>query len=268
MPHASFKVTVNAPYDRVSDLLVDKMENPKKYVGTIQKSKVLERGDGFIIREMYEPKPADLTIREKIFRREIPGGEEFVYQHINNARYTGEFHNLLMRIPGRADACELEYIMDWTPHPGTKDSIDAETASRMVAMGVNHFKELAEHPPQVPAFVGAFYAAVDSLKAEAMAPLLSDNVRFRIASHSDLVGKQRVIELNRIVMAGWTSIKHHFLGVYQDKGKTFVECFVEYKLKDGSEYMLPFLSVFEREGEKISNVKVFGDLSPLQHGWE
>jgi len=267
MPHARFKTTVNAPYERVAKLLVDKMEMPKKYVGTIQRSKVLEHGDGFIIREMYEPKPSDLTIREKIHRHNIEGGEEFIYEHMNNARYTGTFQNILTRVPGRDDESELEYIMNWTPHPGTEDKINNETAQRMVKLGVNHLKELAENPPQVPAFVRSFYAAVDSLDAKAMEPLLADNVRFRIASHSDILGKERVIELNHQVMSSWKSIKHHFVGAYQDKGKTFVECFVEYVLKDDSHYLLPFLTVFEREGEKISNVKIFGDLSPLHHGW-
>jgi hypothetical protein len=267
MPQASHKTLINAPFSRVSELLVDKMEKPKKYVGGILFSKILERGDGYIIREMYEPKPVDLTIREKIYRRTTADCEEYVYEHLNNARYTGSFRNVLTRVPGNSQQVALEYIMDWTPHPGTPETLDAESAQRIVTRGVSHMKELAEHPPQVPDFVRAFYGAVDSLQATAMEPLLTDNIRFRIASHNEILGKARVIQLNGEVMKSWTSIKHHFVDVYHDRGRTFVECFVDYTLLDGSEYMLPFLSVFEQEGGKISSIKVYGDLSPLHHGW-
>lgn len=267
MPNAAQKILIDAPYEAVLELLIDKMERPKKYVGTIQNSRIVDRGDGFIVREMYEPKPTDLLIREKIYRRPIEGGEEFVYEHLNNAKYTGFFHNLLTRVPGHPGQCELEYVMDWRPHPGTEDPIESAQADRMVAGGVAHMKALAENPPEIPDFVRAFYEAVDSLDADAMAPLLADNVRFRMGSHSDLIGKERVLQLNAEVMTHWTKIKHHYVDVFSDRDKTLVECFVEYVLPNGKDYLLPFLTMFERDGDKITNIKVFGDASPMIHGW-
>lgn len=267
MPQANHKVLIDAPMKRVSDLLVDKMENPKKYVGGVLYSSILDRGDGFIVREMYEPVPSNLTIREKIYRRPIPGGEEFVYEHLNNQRYTGFFYNKLTEVPGREDQCELEYAMDWTPHLGMEEKLDPAVAKRMVAAGVTHLKEMAEHPVEIPEFVQAFYRSVDSLDPLAMGPLLADSVKFRIGSSSELIGKDAVLKLNADFMGHLKSIRHHIVGVFHDQGRTFVEAFVEYHLPDGKDYMLPFLTVFEREGDKISRVKVNGDPSPLQHGW-
>ncbi|HEX7784420.1 MAG TPA: nuclear transport factor 2 family protein [Sphingobium sp.] len=267
MPYAKATATIDSPYEAVLELLIDKMERPKKYVGTIQSSRVVERGDAFIIREMYEPKPTDLLIREKIYRHPVENGEEFIYEHMNNKLYTGKFHNILTRIDGNPGQCKLEYIMDWTPHAGMKDAYEPEQANRMVNAGVNHMKMLAENPPNVPDFVRSFYDAVDSLKAEAMEPLLADNVRFRMGSHSDILGKARVIQLNGEVMSHWKLIKHHYLNVYEAQGKTFVEAFVEYIMADGKDYLLPFLTTFERDGDKITDIKVYGDPSPLIHGW-
>jgi hypothetical protein len=267
MPHARYKTVIDAPFERVQDLLVDKMEKPKKYVGVIQSSTILERGDGFIIREMSEPSPSNLVTREKIYRRDVPGGEEFVYEQIGGKAYTGFFHNILTRVPDRDDQCELEYVMDWTPRDGGEDKISAAQAEKMVRQGVNHLKDMAENPPQVPDFVRDFYRSVDSLQANGMEPLLTDDVRFRIGSHSDIIGKDQVIKLNQQVMGQWKMIRHHFLGAYEDKGRTFVDCFVEYRMLDDREYMLPFLSMFERRDGKISSLKVFGDMSPLIHGW-
>ena len=243
------------------------MEFPKKYVGTILWSKVTSRGDGYIMREMYEPKPADLLIREKIYHHPVENGEEFVYEHIDNARYTGQFRNVLTHVAGSDDRCSLEYIMEWTPHPGTADPIDDATANRMVMAGVNHMKEMAEHPIDVPDWVRAFYDAIDGMNPEGIGPLLADNVRFRFGSGNDVLGRERVLQVNRDVLSHMTSMKHHYVDVVQAGGRTFVEVFVDYALPNGSAYLLPFLTVFERKDEKITGVKIYGDISPLRHGW-
>ena len=266
MPHASYQATIDAPFDRVEHLLIDKVEKPKKYVGTILWSRVIEHGEGFVIREYYD-QPVDLTVREKVYHHPVDNGTEFVFEHMNNAAYTGTFRNILTHVPGHDDQCVLHYIMDWVPHPGTQDKIAEPTAQMMVRNGVHHMKQMAEHPLQLPDFVRAFYDAVDSMQADAMAPLLAEDVRFRIGSNADLIGRDRVVELNRQVMGSMKRMSHDFVDVYQDRGRVFVECFVDYKMADDREYLLPFLTVFEQRDGKIANVKVFGDMMPLFHGW-
>jgi hypothetical protein len=267
MPHASHHAIIDAPFTRVQHLLTDKVEKPKKYIGSIQWSRIMEHGDGFVIREYYEPAPADRLVREKIYERAVEGGTEYVFEHMNNVTYGGSFKNILTHVDGREDQCRIEYIMDWIPHPGAEDRISPEMAGIMVRNGVNHLKEMAEHPVEVPDFVRAFYHSVDSMQPDAMEPLLADNVRFRIGSNTDVLGKQQVIELNRHVFATIKKIGHDFVEVYHDRGKTFVECFVNYVMPDDSTYLLPFLTVFERSGDKITNIKVYGDMMPLMHGW-
>src|ERR1700693_242465 len=100
MPYAKDKTEIDAPYERVLELLIDKAEKPRKYVPVVLHSKTLERGEGYILREMCQPQPSPLTIREKIYEREIPGGKEFIYEQLNNSDYTGLFHNVLTRVPG------------------------------------------------------------------------------------------------------------------------------------------------------------------------
>jgi hypothetical protein len=105
------------------------------------------------------------------------------------------------------------------------------------------------------------------MQPDAMGPLLADNVRFRIGSNTDVLGKQQVIDLNKHVFSAIKQIGHDFVEVYHDRGKTFVECFVNYVMPDDSTYLLPFLTVFERHEDKITNIKVYGDMMPLMHGW-
>lgn len=267
MPHARFSTTIDAPYERVLDLLVDKMEQPKKYVGTILHSTVLERGPDHLLREMYQPAPVELTIRERICRRPVEGGEEVVYEHVDNAAYTGTFRNILLRVPGRDDRAELEYAMDWQPHPGTADKMSDEQARRTVQAGVAHLKHLAEHPPVVPTWVREFFAVVDSLDGDAFGPLLTEDVTFRMGNGPVVSGRDAVVAGNRRITGMFKELEHSYVSVDQSNGRTFVDSWVRYRTLDDAEFVLPFMTVFQRRDDHISSVAIYGDPSPLRYGW-
>ena len=264
MPHARFKARIEAPYERVSELLTDKIERPRKYVGNVARSAVIERGDGFVIRENYEPAPVELVITERITRRPLPDGEEFVYEQLDNAAYTGSFRNVLTRLAGRAaPGVEVEYVMDWIPHAGSEDRLSVGQAEAIVERGVRHLKSVAEREVPVPAWVRAFYDAVDSSDADAIGPMLSEDCRFRVANGTDLIGRDRIVEANRAMFASFAGLHHDYTDVCGDEHRVFIECWVDYTTHDGATPTLPFVTVFERGGGLITSVKVLGDMSPL-----
>lgn len=267
MPHVSYKTIVNAPYDRVSELLVDKMEWPKKYVGAILYSSILERGNGYLIREMYQPPPVDLRIKEKIYYHEVDGGQEFVYEHIDNPTYTGTFRNVLTRVDGSDDKVELEYVQAWELRPGQTEKFSDEEAQSNIENAVNHMKELSENPVDVPDWVRDFYVVVDAMGSDEMAPMLADKVKFRMGNGPEVLGRDAVVAGSRGITKMFAGIKHDYVSVNEVDGRTFVDCWVTYTMFDGSTYVLPFMTVFERPGNEITSVKIFGDLSPLRHGW-
>lgn len=267
MPKAHYKATINAPFATVSELLHKKAEKPRMFVGAVRNSEILERGDGYIIREMFQPHPVPLTIREKIYVKKVPGGESHVFEHINNAKYTGDFQNILTHVQGREDQCELEYVMNWAPHPGAADGIPDETARTMVQNGVLAMKATAESKVDVPDFVRAFFAAVDSMNPENFRPILDQNVIFRKGNDGEILGLENMIESSRGIVSKIKAMEHNFVQVYSDKGKTISETFVHYELPNGQTYFLPFLTAFERKGDKISKIHIYGDMTPLQTGW-
>ena len=267
MPHVSYKTIVHAPYETVSELLVDKMEWPRKYVGGILYSNILERGDGFLMREMYQPPPVDLRIEEKIYFHDVPGGEEFVYEHVDNPTYTGTFRNILTRIDGSTDKVELEYVQAWDPKPGQTEKFTDDDANRNIQNAVNHLKKMAENPVDVPDWVRAFYVVVDGLGSDEMAPLLADDVQFRMANGPVVLGRDSVVNGSRRITTMFAGIKHDYVSVDQVNGKTFVDCWVTYTMFDKSTYVLPFMTVFERPAGLITSVRIFGDISPMRHGW-
>lgn len=267
MPHTRRKVIVDAPYERLSELLTDKMEKPTKYLGAILHSSILERNDGYIIREMYQPAPVPMTIREKISCHEIPGGREFVYEFLENEMYTGFFSNIIKRVDGRDDQVELEYVMHWDARPGTVDKISPGQADRMVELGVTDMKEIAENPPDVPDWVREFFDAADSLDSASLAPLLTEDCKFRMGNGPEAVGREQIVARCGMMTTFLAKMTHHYARVNECAERTFAECWVEYVKLDGSVYLLPFLTVFERAQGKISMVRAFGDASPLHNGW-
>ena len=267
MPNARYKTTINTTYERLTELLADKVEKPRKYVGAVQHSTILERGDGYVIREMFQPVPVELTIREKIYAKDVPGGRDYIFEHIDNDHYTGSFHNIVTRVDGRDDRVELEYFMDWRPHPGSEDEMDQETAQQMVRRGVEHMKQIAEEPVDVPDWVRGFFDAADSMDAEALEPLLSDDIHFRVGNNVEVVGKDNVVEASRGVTKVFSAMQHDYVAVSGDKYRSYVECFVDYTTLDGRKFLIPFLTVLHRKNGKISSVAAFGDMSPVRHGW-
>jgi hypothetical protein len=267
MPFAKYKTSINASYDRVLQLLIDKAEKPRKYVPVVQYSAILERGKDYIIREMFQPQPAPLTIREKIYEREAAGGKEFVYEQLNNSDYTGLFHNILTKVPGDPNRSELEYIMEWKPHAGGAEKMSTATAEAMVKRGVEFLKAIAENPPEVPPLIKAFYAAVDSMQPDAMGPLLGKDCKFRMGNHTEVAGADNILKMNHEVMKRFAAMTHDFVDVTAAGNRYYVECYVDYVLPDKSSYLLPFLTVFEHRDGLITGIRVYGDVSPLQHGW-
>lgn len=267
MPDARFTTTIHAPYEHVHDLLVDKVARPRKYVGPVTHSTILERGDGYVLREMHQALPVPLTIRERIVEREVPGGSDTVFEFVDNERYTGTFHNILTRVPDRDDQVELTYAMEWTPRPGVAEEMTEAAAAAMVRAGVEHLKTMAENPVVVPDWVRSFFTAVDSMDADAFESWLTEDCRFRIGNGPLIVGRDAVVAASRRIEASFASMQHDYLEVVEHGDRTYVDCLVDYTTHDGATFLIPFLTVLDRADDKVSGLTAYGDLSPLRHGW-
>lgn len=267
MPTARYKTTINAPFERLTELLADKVDKPRKYIGAVLHSKILERNDGYVLREMFQPVPVEITIREKIYEQEVAGGVDYVFEHLDNPKYTGAFHNILTRVEGRDDAVELEYFMDWRPQPGVPDEISPEVAAVMVRDGVEHMKHMAENPVEVPDWVRDFFLAADSMVPESLEPLLAEDVHFRIGNNVEVIGRKNVVEASRGLAKVFSDMQHDYVGVHHAGDRTFVDCFVDYTAHNGDQYLIPFMTMLERKDDQIALLHAYGDMSPIRHGW-
>ncbi|GAB3442122.1 hypothetical protein GCM10027570_09120 [Streptomonospora sediminis] len=268
MPSTQWTEYVDAPFDRVIGLLHDKVENPRKYVPPVRFSRILERTDDHVLREMYQPYPGDLTIRERITEREVAGGTDVVFEYVDNPTYVGAFHNTVVRA-GRGT--EVTYFMDWKPRAGVADPISDEVAQNMVRAGVSHLKRLVETPAQVPDWVRSFFAAAESRGTDGIAELVSAGVRFRIGSDAEAVGREGIVQASEPLRSVVAEVRHEFVHVDELNGGTraYTDLFADFTLHDGRRVLLPFLVRLDRDTDgRITAILVNGDISPLNSGWQ
>ena len=126
----------------------------------------------------------------------------------------------------------------------------------------------AENSVVVPSLLRAYFEAVDSMKPDAMAPLLSKDCKFRFGNLTEISGADTILQMSRELLAQFSSIKHDCVDVMSIGNRIYAETYVEYLLPSKKMYILPFMTVFEHRDNLITSVKIYGDVSPLKHGWD
>ena len=136
MPKASHSVQVNAPVDTVWRLLVDKIENPGRYVPGVENVKVLERQPGYVVRRM---KVGDVEVVERITAFEQMHEVDFVL--VDHPVYAGQVVNRIEPPLRPGLSCTLTFTLDWRRKDGRPDTLDLQPN---VEQAIRKTKALAE----------------------------------------------------------------------------------------------------------------------------
>jgi len=138
MPRCIHRVTVKAPLETVWALLLDKMEHPQRYIESVMDYSILERGDGWMLREMELP--GEFRLRERISVDEAT--RTLTFTLVEHPSFAGTVRNHVRGLEGRDDAVELEFDMDWRERPGAP--APAEDPVEMIRSAVAHLRDIAE----------------------------------------------------------------------------------------------------------------------------
>jgi ketosteroid isomerase-like protein len=112
-------------------------------------------------------------------------------------------------------------------------------------------------------FIKNLYKAVDDKNLEDLSELLSDNVRFCIANHDPINGKETALKANQAFFSSITSMKHHIDTVWEQDSDVICNGSVDYIRLDGSEFSAPFATVLKLQADKIADYLVYADISQL-----
>ena len=114
-----------------------------------------------------------------------------------------------------------------------------------------------------PEWLGSLFTAIDNKDTETFLEYLTDNALFRFGSAPAVRGSETI----RAAVAGFLdTIKGstHSLANTLANGSTLVcEGEVTYQRLNNSELTLPFVNVFELDGELIAHYKIYIDIAPL-----
>lgn len=109
----------------------------------------------------------------------------------------------------------------------------------------------------------ALFAAIDNCAADAFVEFLTKDASFRFGSAPAMTGRA---EIARGVGAFFKTIaacKHRVAKTIVSGNTMVCEGAVTYRRHDDSEVTVPFVDVFEIDGDLISDYKIYIDTTPL-----
>ena len=110
---------------------------------------------------------------------------------------------------------------------------------------------------------GSLFAAIDANDAAAFVGHLTDDAVFRFGSAPPVRGRANVQAAVDGFFGTIAGCSHNVQNVLSGGSTQICEGEVTYRRHNGTETTLPFVDVFEFEGDLIAQYKIYMDISPL-----
>ncbi|WP_136057720.1 nuclear transport factor 2 family protein [Candidatus Halocynthiibacter alkanivorans] len=120
-------------------------------------------------------------------------------------------------------------------------------------------KSMTEHTP----LIAELYSAVDAMDANKVASFLVDNVTFQLGNFDKLTNRKDVEEANASFFKTIKAMRHTISGIWASGSTAFCDGLVHYTRKDLSEHEVPFATRLELQDGKITDYRVYVDISGL-----
>lgn len=150
MPKLEYFVPVDAELQTIWSVLLDRIENPARYMGGIDSCRFVESEADYAVREIIiqgEPLQERITIDERM--------GEVRYQLVNHPLFAGDVYNAL--IPPASDDPKakpvVQFRMDWRPLTPEAQAIESESVEPLtesIHQAVHYVRDLAEHIASQP----------------------------------------------------------------------------------------------------------------------
>ena len=110
---------------------------------------------------------------------------------------------------------------------------------------------------------GGLFAAIDAQDGAAFVSFLTDDAVFRFGSAPPAQGRAAVQAAVEGFFGSIAGLSHSIDRTAGQGNTLFLEGKVTYTRHDGGQVVIPFVDVFEYEGELIAEYKIYIDISPL-----
>ena len=107
------------------------------------------------------------------------------------------------------------------------------------------------------------FAAIDSKDPAAFVGYLTKDARFRFGSSPPATGHAAIATAVGGFFESIAGLEHRIDMATRDSDTVVCEGEVTYTRHDGSRIALPFANIFEMDGERIADYKIYMDIGPL-----
>jgi limonene-1,2-epoxide hydrolase len=107
------------------------------------------------------------------------------------------------------------------------------------------------------------FAAIDGKNTPGFLGFLTDDAEFRFANLPGAHGHSAIAAAVDAFFASIAGSRHRMLRNWQDASSAVCQGEVEYTRLDGGRVTLPFVNVFEMQGERVRRYLIYIDAGPL-----
>src|SRR6478609_2390883 len=145
MPKLDTHVAIDAELQTIWRVLLDRIENPDRYMMGVDTCEFVENTDDYAVRDLTI---AGMVLREKISINEEMG--EVRYQLVDHPLYAGDVINALVPADPKDPKAKnvVQFRMNWEPLNDDALAIDRDNKSVIeegLKQGVDFIKNIAEH---------------------------------------------------------------------------------------------------------------------------
>ena len=107
------------------------------------------------------------------------------------------------------------------------------------------------------------FASIDEMDTESFLRFIRQDATFRFGSSPAVTGHVEIRAAVEGFFSSFAALRHDLQQVITDGDYVACEGEVTYTRHDGSKITLPFVNVFEVDGDLISQYRVYIDIGPL-----
>ena len=114
--------------------------------------------------------------------------------------------------------------------------------------------------------IGGLFTAIDAQDGAAFVGYLTDDEVFRFGSAPAVQGRSAVPAAVEGFFGSYKGLSHTIHKTLRQADTLVCEGEVTYTRQDGSTITIPFVNVFEYDGDLIARYKIYIDIAPLYAG--
>ena len=237
--------------------LLLKADNALPFVPQMSRCDVLERGDGWLLR--------DVTVRGEDAREKV---SFFPDQRVHFERVLGRTRGTIDNEILEDERGELQLRFAFGLEAEGLPSGSAEERAHFAPMEGDYLNAVNATLAAIRRVVGEqwmrdYYRSVDRMDMDGYLAWHTDDVRFRFGNGPTTTGKAAIREGLDQFWGLIGGLRHEFVCLWDTPEAGIAEAIVVYTRKDGSQVSIPSTTILRKHGNLVQDVRIYMDLAPL-----